>query len=371
MNNPEVREIEFPSAVVAADHIVSRTRIAEALRSAGFSGVEETDLAGAGAKAGADTGLIVVSWFENPESAYLLTMQALEHRNAVLAMVDASQRSLERAMAAGSDAVAAFPEDLNRIHMAARLALGKAQLRQSLLEANHRLADERRQINARIRSIIHDLKNPLTVTMGNLQVIQSTIPDSGSDALGRMVLNALRGCKTQLNMMTNLSDLVKLEEGRYHLNLEVFDPLPVVENKLNETAALDTRKSITISRDGSCAVVTDRTLFGRVIQNVLGHCLHYTHDGDIIRVETKIIRNSTQFAIVISDNGERLPPELGEGIFECGYRALDDRGRGRWDRGMMLAFSRLAMRYMGGDATLDQIRETGVSFRLTLPCKNP
>jgi K+-sensing histidine kinase KdpD len=355
-------------ALVVADGIELQAEIVHALTVAGFSEVDTSSLDDAESTLTARAfNLLVVSWVHRPDEAAELVMKMKERAIAVLSILPHLDQQVVHALKAGSDSVMVYPKDLDHIALPALLAFDRARIRGRELAVRSEVSEAHRLGSARIRSIIHDLKNPLTVTMGNLQVIQSNPPDTISDDVRRMVANALRGCRLQLNMMTNLSDLIKLEEGRYLLRLEAVDPEPMLRNKIAEFTTTDARKNYALESLKSVPVVADSSLLDRVFHNLLSHAAHYTRDGNHISVALDYLETDNKCVITVADDGEPIPRELGDGIFDSAGGALDNREHTRWDRGMMLAFSRLALRSMGGDAALDGLPEVGARICVTLP----
>ena len=358
----------WPSTLVVADSIELQAEIIHALTIAGFVDIDAAPKVDAEARLTARAfGLVLVSWVHHPDEASELVGKLRDGDGAILSLLPHLDQNVVRALKGGSDSVMIYPRDLNHIALFALLAFDRALIRRHQAATQSELSQFRRLSNARIRSIIHDLKNPLTVTMGNLQVIQSTPSEKVAEDVRRMVTNALRGCRLQLNMMTNLSDLIKLEEGRYHLRLEKIDPEPLLQRKIDEFRSADPRKEYSLECRRMIFASADASLLDRAFNNLLAHASHYTHDHNHIITTLDFEPDSQKMVVTMADDGEPIPPELGDGIFESAGRVLDNREHTRWDRGMMLAFCRLALRSMGGDAALDGLPEVGARIRVTLP----
>lgn len=359
----------WPSTLIVSDQAEHQTLLQRGFMQGGFGKITVCSFGEARTWLdNTEVGLVVVDLSDEAENKPYALIEHLARRDSViLAVTPRIDQRVVRAIKAGADSVAQFPVDLARIGLPAILAFDRASLRRNLRKAQAEVEELRRLGYARIRSIVHDLKNPLTVTMGNLQVIQAASGDIKSENIAKMLNNALRGCRMQLNMMSNLSDLVKIEEGRLHPRLEAVDPVPIIEKAIAEFKATDHRKSYSFQNRSQAMVLADRAILERVFQNLLAHASHYTRDGN--HIEVTLDRHPAEgfVILIVQDDGEAIPESLGDDIFECAVKALDDSNHTRWDRGMMLAYARRAMRATGGDVDLDGLTTVGARIRVKMP----
>jgi len=70
--------------------------------------------------------------------------------------------------------------------------------------------------------IVHDMKNPLFVIQGNLQMMEMGLGDSASDVVKKYLGRIDRSTQNLLRMVLNLIDIFKIEGGSMELNKELL-----------------------------------------------------------------------------------------------------------------------------------------------------
>lgn len=300
-----------------------------------------------------------------------------EARSAVEALSDGSATVLstwlenetgwDRAIKAGSDGLVMIPGDLKHIERQAALAAIQREMKRKLslkdAEANRIMHVN----NTIMRTILHDLKNPLTVTLGYLQVVLTGSYDIPEKPRG-FIQSAIEGCRKQLGLIENISDIIRLEDGRIRLLLEPFDPVEMISEIVEFYIKLDVAKNYNFSKPRTkLKVVGDSNLFYRVVFNMLDHCMHNTKNGGNISLAVKFSVKDKLMTLKISDDGELLLPEFHEAIFDRYRQVQGGSMQSRWDTGMLLSFAKIAMRAMNGDINAVDSGDSGACYVLTLP----
>ena len=119
-----------------------------------------------------------------------------------------------------------------------------------------------------------------------------------------------------------------------------------------------------VSYAGSCGIeITCRpSTIRRAVTNLIDNAVKY---ADAARV--RIVREPSRIAIVIDDDGPGIPTEEQEKVFAPFYRLDPARDPEKAGVGLGLSVARTIARQHGGDVTLANRDDGGLSVRLELP----
>lgn len=237
-------------------------------------------------------------------------------------------------------------------------------------KAHERLEESNRQLvkldqvkRQLTEMIVHDLQNPLAGIEAFLHYLRGRRDLDGSevDALEE----ALARCGDLENMIQNLLQIRKMEEGKLEVYLEEVDLRAFVPRCASafELSARQNGKSISVSvPDEPVRARADQTLLQRILYNLIRNALRHTHEGTSVR-----IRVASSREITVADNGPGIPKEFHGALFEP-FGADRLRAIGvRVDTGLGLPFCRMAATAMGAALDLSSESGKGASFTLRLP----
>ncbi|MFH0827932.1 MAG: ATP-binding protein, partial [Candidatus Omnitrophota bacterium] len=216
--------------------------------------------------------------------------------------------------------------------------------------------------------IIHDLNNPLVGIMGNLQLLQMEIGKALGDAQRNSLEAALLSSEDMKRMIENLLDINKMEESKIKLRREDF--------KLDEAArevveqmrplALWENKSILLEDSGQLPEISaDKELVKRVIANLINNALKHIPQKGAIRVKVVFKSDERVFYLRVEDNGEGIPKEYLEKVFDK-FAQVEDK-MAKAGRGLGLTFCKLAVEAHGGKIWVESEPGKGSVFTFTLP----
>lgn len=239
------------------------------------------------------------------------------------------------------------------------------------LEITRRQNEELRRLEtlkeALTEIVIHDMNNPVTSILGNLELIRQLPP-----ALSQTQLEALEAAKNAakrlMRMIRNLLDLRHLEEGRWMLQRSPVEIQELVHNALKELDIPQMKPGLTVEVTAVPATCwLDRYLIERALTNLLDNAVKYTRSGGCITVEGKLLGD--RYRIRVCDQGPVLPEELRGRIFEPAAQ-LEARDAGL-PRGITLGLTlaKLAVETHGGTIYVEPNENIGNCFVMELPLK--
>jgi signal transduction histidine kinase len=211
--------------------------------------------------------------------------------------------------------------------------------------------------------VIHDLRNPLSVIMGFLEVLeceaQSLTPGARKlAALARLSAGELR------TMISAILDVSKLEAGEMKLRREPCDLGAVIGEVLATARPLPGNRTVTLDAPTPSPTVTvDVGLLRRILQNLLGNALRYTPSNSDIRVT--VAPSPNEVRVSVTDAGPGIAPADQQRIFEK-FGQVEGHGS-RMGTGLGLTFCKLAVEAHGGRMGVDSDVGKGSTFWFTLP----
>lgn len=238
-----------------------------------------------------------------------------------------------------------------------------SQLRTQLAQA-----DRMASLGTLAAGVAHELNNPLTYSLMNLEVLQVELATDGDDAAQRRrgevlgaVLEGMTRVRTLAEDLRTFSRTDRPEEGNTAARVgDVLDSsIRMVRGRLGPESR--------ISREGSCAgmsVVGSDARLGQVLLNLLTNAADATaarEGGGEIRVVCS--RRADHAVIEIHDGGLGMSPEVLARAFDP-FFTTKPAARGT---GLGLAISRQIARALGGSLDARSTPGEGSCFTLTLP----
>ncbi|MCE5221990.1 MAG: HAMP domain-containing histidine kinase [Clostridium sp.] len=217
-----------------------------------------------------------------------------------------------------------------------------------------------------ILDISHDLKNPLTSILGYSETL---INNRELDENEKMeYLNIINKNSYRANkLMNNLFEFSLYDNSDYKFNLIKTD----ISEFMRETIAsyipeFEHNKfeyDFDIPEE-SYYVMIDEEKLTRAINNILDNKIKYNSAGSEINVRAEI--RERYFCIVLSDNGESIPEEYRENIFNLFVRLDKSRNSKTGGTGLGLSITKkIINKHNGGIRIIDSI--IGTSFEIMLP----
>ncbi|MFW6303517.1 MAG: ATP-binding protein [Candidatus Sumerlaeota bacterium] len=219
--------------------------------------------------------------------------------------------------------------------------------------------------------IVHDLKNPLSAIQGANATLKLLLADNLNASTEKALAVIGKSVGNMTRMVSNLLDISRLEQNRLPLNLEETDPAELIQEMRSELQSLaDHRETRLPQKAVGRKIHLDRELIRRVIQNLFYNAVKHT-DGNG-RVQIRVVKKENGgVSISVIDNGEGIPPESREHIFEK-FSQVQTRQRGRkTDTGLGLTFCKLAVEAHGGHIALKSEVDKGTTFIVSLPDQPP
>ncbi|MDO4453682.1 MAG: HAMP domain-containing sensor histidine kinase [Eubacteriales bacterium] len=201
-----------------------------------------------------------------------------------------------------------------------------------LLEELQRSFTMQRQFSA---DVAHELRTPLAVMQTKLDVFSLSAENKDEETK-----KAVAALQDQLGRLTKLiEDLLWFSRDLPLETVESVPLLPLLEDVADELSELAAQKRISIQITGvDCCVTGQDRLLERVFYNLIENAIKYSASDTSIKVEIEQFSQKTQ--VTVADQGEGIPKEYRELIFEPFFRIDKSRSRAIGGSGLGLAVCR-------------------------------
>jgi two-component system, sensor histidine kinase and response regulator len=224
--------------------------------------------------------------------------------------------------------------------------------------------------------IVHDLKNPLTSIISNVQYLAGspTVNERDRESL----VDVLRASRSMFRMLMNLLDISRSDDGALVPRCSEFDVAALISEISSETVHRLADKGQTLAVQvaaGVGSIVADRDLVRRVIENLVDNSHKYTPRFGKITIEAAPAMaqrpdQSQPLPVVeirIRDEGLGIPVAYRTRIFEK-YVRIEERALNepRNSQGLGLVFCRTAVEVHGGEIWVEENSPKGSCFCVRL-----
>lgn len=208
------------------------------------------------------------------------------------------------------------------------------------------------------QSIIHDLRNPLTVIQALADLIASRFPEDET-------VNRYSGLiQEEIEYMSAMAqDLLEYAKGESKLNRENVHVADLFERLESMNREQIQKSNVDFSYLAVDAVVyVDWTRMLRVLQNLLGNALKALQvEGGTLRLEAEKL-GEHKVELRVLDNGPGIPETIRDKVFDPFVRAGKGEGAG-----LGMAIAKKIVEDHGGTISLRAESNTGTTFRIHLP----
>jgi len=224
-----------------------------------------------------------------------------------------------------------------------------------------RLAALDRLKDTLLHTLSHDLKAPLTAIVVAASTLERLDKELDEEMRNHLLRTVVERSKAMNALLTDLLDLDRLDSGimaprRYPLELS-----ELMRSLLAKTAVAGAELVDVEGRD--CRANVDPPKVERIVENLIANAATHTPAGS--RIKIRCWRDGDAAVIAVEDQGQGVPAELRDKVFEAFYRGPDAVRTPGSGMGLSLV-ARLAEMH-GGRAWVQDREGGGASFRVLLP----
>ena len=229
-----------------------------------------------------------------------------------------------------------------------------------------RVVETDRLRSALLTSISHDLKTPLSSVLGSASTLRDLSGQLTDAEKGDLLATIIDESERLNRFIANLLDMTKLESGAIVPNSAPHDLGEVVGSALRRASKILIRHRVDLELQADLPMLDlDAVLFEQVLFNLLDNAAKYAPAGSLIQIQSW--RESDSVCLQILDEGDGIPPDELETIFDKFYR-VQKGDHVRPGTGLGLAISRGFVEAMHGTiSAANRSDRSGAVLTIRLP----
>ena len=218
-----------------------------------------------------------------------------------------------------------------------------------------------------VHMLVHDLRNPLQLLTGNLELLEMSL---GETNLQREYLTVSRNSlQTLTRMIREILEVRKAEAGRLELQLSNVEPRTIIDAALQQVKLAAQAAEIHLTLEAKSALSTirlDAEKIVRVLINMLDNAIQHTPVRGQVTVSVRNVEAENAVIFAVADSGEGIPREAFTTIFDKFTQAEIRRFRGT-SNGLGLTFCKKVVEQHGGKIWVESELGRGAVFYCKLP----
>ena len=222
--------------------------------------------------------------------------------------------------------------------------------------------DRLEELDAAMAFMAHELRTPLTIMKAWADTLSKAARKMDQETLLTSAGAISRSADQMEDILRNMSDVGAISSG--HLKLDLNDALvsDLIQEVVDDLAQITGGHDLGVSVQDDVLIRIDSARVRQILINLLTNAIKFSPPGAPVQIG--VIRSGDAVQISVSDEGEGIPAERYEELFQR-YSRLGAQVQGT---GLGLYISREIARAHGGDLALtSDADEPGCSFVLELP----
>lgn len=212
-----------------------------------------------------------------------------------------------------------------------------------------------------LSNISHDIKTPLTVILGYLEMIR--LSHEGDQALQKVEVKA----RQVLELINEFFTLAKLEAGDMKIEVRKININELCRESILSFYDILSGKNFMVDifiPEDNLFVQGDRDAINRILSNVISNALRYGKDGKYIGFTLRESENHVYIDVI--DKGKGIEKEFALSVFERLYTMEDSRNCKIQGNGLGLTIAKNLANQLEGDIFLESEPNVKTIFTVKL-----
>ncbi len=222
-------------------------------------------------------------------------------------------------------------------------------------------------------NIIHELKTPISVILGAIQLAESKLqpPGGKENGLLKNYRSIRQNCYRLIRLVNNLLDFTRLDSGFLKLNLSNCNIVWFVEEISQSVIPYAKQKNIEIIFDTQSEEIytaVDMEKLERSVLNLLSNAIKFTGPSGSICVNTYAAEGKA--FISVRDTGIGIPADKQQEIFNRFQQVGSELSRENEGSGIGLSIVKSFVEMHQGSIKLNSTQGEGSEFIIELPVRH-
>ena len=216
----------------------------------------------------------------------------------------------------------------------------------------------------------HELRTPMHAILGYAEICTDAVREGETDEIERYLNNVTSAGRRLLDLLNNLLELAKMEDGRMEYRFERIDLRDVVEHTLMELDPLIKAKNqrINVSLGKHTDALIDRTHLIQVLVNLVSNAIKFSAADSQIGIELSDDGpdGGDQIRCRVTDEGPGVPDDELRAVFDKFVQSKKTK-TGKGGTGLGLAICDHIIKAHGGKIWAENANPHGAMFTFVIP----
>lgn len=215
-----------------------------------------------------------------------------------------------------------------------------------------------------VADIAHELRNPLANIKGYLEAARDGLIETNEETIRKLDEEAT----LLVRLVNDLQELSLAEAGELRLEREPGYIGKIIETTVQIMQTKASQKGVSLESarsDDLPEIDIDVHRISQVLHNLIENAITATPSGGTVSILAQQVDNSIE--VKVTDNGEGIPADDLDKIFERLYRVDKSRARATGGSGLGLTIARRLVEAHGGQISVESEPGKGSSFSFTIP----
>lgn len=231
------------------------------------------------------------------------------------------------------------------------------------------IPSEKPKMSEVISIVAHQLKNPLSVIKGYLEVLLTEDFGKVNQKQKEYLSDALENVKRMAKIVGYLLDVSRIEEGKYEMKPRLTNLEKITSEVINDFSHLAqaSNSKIFFKKPKKLPkVLADPLRIRQVIENLISNALKYKGAGRG-KIEISLEKSGKNVLFSCQDNGVGIPKEDFKKVFTKFYRSEQAVEADPGGTGLGLYINKAIIELSGGKIWFEKNKDYGMIFYFTLP----
>lgn len=213
-----------------------------------------------------------------------------------------------------------------------------------------------------LSNISHDIKTPMTVILGYLEIMQLSETPSGE-----MLKKVERKAQSVMELINQFFTLSKIESGDMDIELSRVDICEICRESVLDFYELLSNKKLYVKVDmpeTPIYIQGNKEALQRILFNLISNVIRYGADGKYLGISLR--DDDRNVYVDVTDKGKGIDRAFADSIFDRLFTMEDSRNRNIQGNGLGLTIAKNLAQRLGGTITLESIPHVKTTFTVRL-----
>jgi len=259
----------------------------------------------------------------------------------------------------GGGQVMVFTENKELMELAAQINRLLESQAKAAADCKRREAAYKRMLS----NISHDIKTPMTVILGYLEILQTNRTD-----MDNMLKKAEKKANEVCALINQFFTLAKLDAGDMDMELSKIDVCEICRESVLEFYEILSQRDFDVEIQipaGPVFILGNKDGLQRILSNLISNAVRYGADGKYLGLAVRAEDHAV--SIDVTDRGKGIDMAFSESVFDRLFTMEDSRSRKVQGNGLGLTIAKSLAEHLGGTISLTSTPHVKTTFTVTFP----